>query len=313
MKKFILGLLCGLLLTVSGAAFAAGGIKAAWMNAVFEINGQQVSKNAATRAVSIDGSTYVPLRYMAEALGGTAGYDADRHAVMIKNGPLDITDTRVPGLSAGNVILSKSGKNTWITGQLQLAGVGNTLHTMTAVLSFYDEDNLKIGEAPLNVKRLGVDKTTFTAVGNGDFRTYNEVFLQVKKLDGQVVREQATVLYSNAKYGFTMKLPDSWQGKYTVVEDPANPEGPANLLFKNRHGGILFSVLVWEPADWKQSEAAIRDNAKVWKVGEAKGKVYTIVLPGDVQYDPNDAAWTAEYRAMAADIPGIRISFSASK
>ncbi|SES99662.1 stalk domain-containing protein [Paenibacillus sp. NFR01] len=313
MKKFILGLLCGLLLTVSGAAFAAGGLKAAWLNAIFEVNGQQVSKNAAAKAVNINGSIYVPLQFMAEALGGTAGYDADRHAVMVKNGPLDITDTRVPGLSAGNILLSKSGKNTWITGQLQLAGVGNSLHTMTAVLSFYDEDNRKIGEAPLNVKQLGVDKTTFTAVGNGDLRASSEVFLQVRKLDGQVVPEQATIRYSNAKYGFTMKLPDSWQGKYAVVEGPTNPEGPANLLFKNRYGGILFSVLVWEPGEWKKSEAAIRDNAKVWKVGEAKGKVYTIVLPGDVQYDPNDAVWAAEYKAMAADIPRIRISFSASK
>lgn len=77
MKKFVSGLLCGLVLSVSTVAFAANTIQAILFpsDITFQINGTQTKLDANENSVlNYDNKTYIPLRAFAEAMGAKVEY-----------------------------------------------------------------------------------------------------------------------------------------------------------------------------------------------------------------------------------------------
>lgn len=76
MKKFILGLTCGIILTASTAAYATDTIQAYLFPAKFEFNG--LSKPLDTNEYVVlnhNGHTYVPVRFVAESMGKIVKYE----------------------------------------------------------------------------------------------------------------------------------------------------------------------------------------------------------------------------------------------
>ncbi|SDN40974.1 Copper amine oxidase N-terminal domain-containing protein [Paenibacillus sp. yr247] len=69
MKKFILGLACGVLLTASTAVYASGTIQAYLFPVAFEINGHEKKLDSEYTALNFNGHAYVPVRFVAESLG----------------------------------------------------------------------------------------------------------------------------------------------------------------------------------------------------------------------------------------------------
>ncbi len=57
-------------------------------------------------------------------------------------------------------------------------------------------------------------------------------------------------------------------------------------------GGIIFSILVWTAQEWKEQGLITQEVAQIWKIGEQGDKVFTIILPGDVQYDTENEEQT---------------------
>jgi hypothetical protein len=76
LKKFILGLSCGLAIACSSVAFASDSIQAVFFPAIFEINGSDIGLNNDYKVLNVDGHAYVPIRFIAENLGATIDYDA---------------------------------------------------------------------------------------------------------------------------------------------------------------------------------------------------------------------------------------------
>lgn len=75
MKRFVAGIVVGVLITLAGAAVAAPGtIK-------LIVNGQELPCQPAPRL--IDGSVFVPVRFVSEALGAQVSWDQGRNAVVI--------------------------------------------------------------------------------------------------------------------------------------------------------------------------------------------------------------------------------------
>lgn len=74
MRKFIAGLLVGLLLATAGISFAADPIR-------LIVNGQEIIPDVSPRL--IDGRVMVPARFIAEPLGATVEWDAIKNAVVI--------------------------------------------------------------------------------------------------------------------------------------------------------------------------------------------------------------------------------------
>ncbi|QSF46790.1 copper amine oxidase N-terminal domain-containing protein [Paenibacillus tianjinensis] len=309
MRKFILGLLCGLVIASSSVAFASGSIKALLFPASFEINGSTVTPSSSVQALHVNGSTYVPLRFIAENLGATVGYDAELQRIIVKNRELNLKDPDYAGIRAGNLIVTPSGGNSIVTGQLIFAGVGNSKNKISATLSFYNDSNRKIGEVLIKGNQFGVEAQAFTAKGTGDFRAYTTAILHVDAVNDKPALKPVSFIYKNSKYNFTLQLPAYWEGRYKVESSVNAASDRESIHFVTNQGGIIFSILVWTEQEWKEQGAMTQEVAQIWKLGEQGNKVFTIILPGDVQYDPENEEQTAEYHKLVSYIDLIRTSF----
>ncbi|WP_438431359.1 copper amine oxidase N-terminal domain-containing protein [Gorillibacterium sp. sgz500922] len=314
MKKFLLGLLSGALLAGSTAAIAAPSLQAKLTSALFEINGQSVHPDSANPAIEVNGRTYVPLRFVAEELGAVVGYEADSKTVRIRNGPLTVADPNFPGVSVGNLVLTRSGGNTAITGHLQYAGTGNSLNRLEARLTFYDAANRKLGAAAIKGDAFGVETKTFSASGSGDLRAYQTVLLDILSVNGTSVSPAPTFLYEDRKQGFSLALPDYWKGKFTVETQTDPDTGVVSLRFVDKAnqavGGTVFTLQISPKKQWEQSGKAILEIVPSWVLGETGGRVFAMIAASDVQYNTQDPALTEEYTQMRQSLERVRVSFA---
>ncbi|MGN7356474.1 S-layer homology domain-containing protein [Paenibacillus sp. SAF-054] len=122
---------------------------------------------------------------------------------------------------------------------------------------------------------------------------------------------QDTFLYENPTYSFTLRLPKSWEGEYEVKQTSFPDAETVNLDFvhtlNKEYGGVVFTVSIVSP---KQYAQMVEDGVvRMTKLGASGQQVFTLVLPGDVQFDPNDHYRAAEYQSMVDAIPAVRSSF----
>lgn len=313
MKKFILGLSLGLAIACSSVAFASGSIQAFLFPASFEINGSDIELNNDYKVLNVDGHAYVPIRFIAENLGGTIDYDVELQKIFVKNKTLDLTDPDYKGISIGNLILTKEGNNTKVTGQLKMEGVGSTKNMIGASLSFYNDKSEKIGDIAINGNDFGVDSQTFVSEGSGDFRAYSAVNLHIGAVNNHIISEAPSIIYENTKYNFTLKLPKSWEGKYEVVDTVSSSSIFESFGFIDKankgYGGMIFSISVWTKEDWIKNGPSAIEVGQIYKIGEDGDKVFTLSPPGDVEYDVHDEKLKAEYLSMSDQINKIKTSF----
>ncbi|OCT13670.1 hypothetical protein A8709_18965 [Paenibacillus pectinilyticus] len=312
MKKFIFGLSCGLMIAGSTAAFASDSIQALLFPARFEINGSAVDLGKDYQVLNVDGHAYVPVRFVAENLGANIDYDTDSQKIVIQNRPLDITDPDYKTISVGNLILTKDGDNTKVTGQLKFDGVGITQNSINALLTFYNEDNVKIGDVTISGDDFGVDAKTFVTEGKGDFRKYDAAYLNIRSVNQKVILDEPTTAYTDTKLKYSLNLPKSWMDNYRIGEMLENESNTANIHFYDRanlqYGGILFSISIWTKSDWINNGPTAKSIARLYILGEDEDRVFVMSLPGDVQFNPHDAQLTAGYKEMSDQIGKIRTS-----
>ena len=85
MKKFIAGLLVGMML-MTGAVYAAGGkIEVSLQSLKYYFDG--VEKTPNSQGFIYNGTTYVPIRFMAETLGKEVTWDGEKNAIYIGQKP----------------------------------------------------------------------------------------------------------------------------------------------------------------------------------------------------------------------------------
>ncbi|SFL42752.1 Copper amine oxidase N-terminal domain-containing protein [Paenibacillus sp. 1_12] len=314
MKKFILGLSFGLAIACSSVAFASGSIQALLFPVSFEMNGSNIGLNNDYKVLNVDGHAYVPIRFIAENLGATIDYDTESQKIFVKNRNLDITDPDYKGILVGNLILTKVGINTKVTGQLKMEGVGNTKNMIGASLSFYNDKSEKIGDIAINGNEFGVDAQTFVSEGSGDFRAYSAVNLHIGVVNNQIVSEAPSIVYENNKHNFTLKLPKTWEGNYEVVNIVNEDSGTDNYHFidktnKDGYGGVIFTISIWTKEEWIKNGPTAIEIGQIYKIGEDGDNVFTLSPPGDVEYDPHDEKLKAQYSSMSNQINKIKTSF----
>jgi hypothetical protein len=315
LKKFILGLSCGLVIACSSVAFASGSIQALLFPASFEVNGSNVALNNDYKVLNVDGHAYVPIRFVAENLGATIDYDAESQKIFVKNRNLDLMDPDYKGISVGNLILTKVGKNTKVTGQLKINGVGNTKNMVGANLSFYNDNSEKVGEVAITGNNFGVESQIFMSEGSGDFRTYSTVNLHIGAVNNNIISEAPSVIYENTKHNFTLNLPKSWEGKYDVVDtvfEASNMESIDFIDIANKGagwGGVLFTIQIWSKDKWSTDGVIAKQNIQISKIGEKGDKIFSLSTPSDVNYNVNDEKLKAEYASMWDHINTIKTTF----
>ncbi|WP_282936144.1 stalk domain-containing protein [Paenibacillus sp. RC67] len=315
-KPFVLGLCFGIVIACSSIAFASDSIQALLFPARFEINESNISLNEDYKVLNVDGHAYVPVRFVAEHLGATIDYDQEQQKIYIKNRKLDLSDPDYNEIYVGNLILTKDGSSTKVTGQLKIEGVGSTKNTVEATLAFYNDNSEKIGEVEINGNDFGVDAQTFVSEGLGDFRAFSTVNLHVGHINGHNVSAAPSIIYENKKNNFTLNLPKSWEGKYDAVEATDEASKFESISFidiaNKEYGGVVFSIGIWSKEDWSQKGQTAMEVGHISKIGERGDKVFTISTPGDVQYDPHNEKLTAEYTSMLHYVNTIKTSFHAN-
>ncbi|WP_187274016.1 stalk domain-containing protein [Paenibacillus sp. N3.4] len=180
MKRFILGAVFGILLSATTITYASDSIKTLLFPAKFEFNGKNTELGDEYKVLNYNGHAYVPIRFVTENIGATIDYDPETEIIFVKNGNLDLSDPDWSGISVGNLILTKDGPNTKVTGHLKMEKMGNEKNMVGANLSFYKDDQTeKIGEVAITGTNFGNKTQTFEAIGEGDFRTYSTVKLHI--------------------------------------------------------------------------------------------------------------------------------------
>ncbi|QRG69685.1 copper amine oxidase N-terminal domain-containing protein [Brevibacillus choshinensis] len=312
MKNFVWGLIIGAALASSTVAFASSSILAYLFPVQFEINGQSVPMSKEVTVLKVDGRAYVPIRFIADHLGATIGYEDAAKKIIIKNQMLDITDPAYKSISAGNLIVTKDGNRSMVTGQIQLSGVGNTQNSVEAALSFYDAENQKLGEAVISGTQFGADVQTFVTYANGDLRGYRTVILHVKAVNKETVADEKGIVYENKDYAFGLTLPKSWEGNFEIMKAPSDgTEMTYHFIDRpnKAYGGVIFTLSVWKRADWQENGGSILEAGRTKKLGEKGEFVFTLSRPGDVQYDLEDESLAEEYAQMSSFVERIATSF----
>jgi hypothetical protein len=188
MKKFILGVAFGIVISASTVAYATESIQTLLFPVKFEFNGKNAEVDDVYKVLNYNGHAYVPIRFVAENIGAAIDYDPEPETIIVKNSDLDITDpTYNGGISVGNLILIKDGENTKVIYQLKMENDNNDRHMIGANLSFYNDHAEKIGEIVITGDDFSNQIQTFEAIGTGDFREYSSVKLHIGAIDGRIV------------------------------------------------------------------------------------------------------------------------------
>ncbi|NOU62573.1 hypothetical protein GC096_00755 [Paenibacillus sp. LMG 31461] len=96
MKKFILGLICGIALTATTAVYASESIQAYLFPVKIEINGQSKELPSEYKVLNYNGHAYVPIRFIGESLGLGVRYINSLESgkvISIMNEPTDVDET----------------------------------------------------------------------------------------------------------------------------------------------------------------------------------------------------------------------------
>lgn len=129
----------------------------------------------------------------------------------------------------------------------------------------------------------------------------------------EVPSQQETV--ELAGIGVTVLLPDSWVGKYEVVQDSFLPYNSAMWEFCAKsvyedgtfYRGSLFTVFQYADYSMSAEEFAQSGLAGIGQyLFATEDATYAVMYAGDVQYDPDNAAQQETWYALSQTVQEVR-------
>ena len=118
-----------------------------------------------------------------------------------------------------------------------------------------------------------------------------------------------------AGIGVTVLLPDSWAGKYEVVQDSFLPYNSAMWEFCAKsvyedgtfYRGSLFTVFQYADYSMSAEEFAQSGLAGIGQyLFATEDATYAVMYAGDVQYDPDNAAQQETWYALSQTVKEVR-------
>jgi|GEM_PF-2456940 len=162
MRKYVIGFLCGIGLTMVTAVYAGDAIKATLFAVKYEVNGYSAEIPVGYETLNYNSRAYVPIRFIAESLDTVVIYDEDSKTIRLDDGfHLKSISSKLRG---GHVKIGKQGKDTKVTAKLYAGEAywsslytskttniepGNDI-TVSANLAFYDDKGILIAHVPVN-------------------------------------------------------------------------------------------------------------------------------------------------------------------
>ncbi|GEL76398.1 stalk domain-containing protein [Tenuibacillus multivorans] len=192
MKKFILGLVSGVIIAGGSVVYASDSIEALLFSAKYEINGEQVELPNEYQTLNVDGHAYVPIRFVAESLDSFVTYDDNTKRISIDNkfdlnkngirvGQLNVESNENGSTVKGklyvgqdfwdNIVSSPSNPNAMIDPGIKLDVGGNLL--------FFDGKGHYLGEVPVSKEVIakGEQIRGFEVTSNDNLSNYEYVML----------------------------------------------------------------------------------------------------------------------------------------
>lgn len=129
----------------------------------------------------------------------------------------------------------------------------------------------------------------------------------------EVPAQQETVELTGI--GVTVLLPDSWAGKYEVVQDSFLPYNSAMWEFCAKsvyedgtfYRGSLFTVFQYADYSMSAEEFAQSGLAGIGQyLFATEDATYAVMYAGDVQYDPDNAAQQETWYALSQTVQEVR-------
>lgn len=117
MRKYVTGMLVGIVLTITTTAYASDSIQAFLYSVKYIINGKADETPIGYQTLNYDGHAYVPLRYISEKMGTAIVFDDDTKSITLDDN-FTIPDPRNFIVKAGHLLLTKNSTGTSINGKL---------------------------------------------------------------------------------------------------------------------------------------------------------------------------------------------------
>lgn len=173
-KKIILslGLIVIIVASVTLGAYAASDIK-------LLINGKQIKSDI----VTVNGSNYVPLRMVGEALGADVKWDAPTRTIIINSGPVEELPTEgvyaAEGLTFYDVTVEEGTYGWDINAEVKNTS-GKDVDAALFTATFYGSDGKRIGTASGSSSELKASETkTTTLITSDDLSGWKTIKFQI--------------------------------------------------------------------------------------------------------------------------------------
>jgi hypothetical protein len=168
MKKLVLGTIIGIL--ISGMVYASGLIAEVATFKVY-INGNEFKSDKAVAV--INGSTYLPLKAIGEALGVNVSWNSEKKCVDIGEDKevIEFKNFNVTTKYDYTTVLGEITNNDYIS------------HTISYTVTFYDESGKILGTATGFTSDLKpLETRTFEALSMDDYSNYKTFKIQIDNL-----------------------------------------------------------------------------------------------------------------------------------
>lgn len=225
LKKFILGLVCGIGLTATTAVYASETIQAYLFPVRYEINGQDKELDSEYVTLNYNGYAYVPVRFIAESMGASVGYHQQSSTIFIDQ-PSDVPySSRNLALGIPNL----EGYITKVENQRILVVSSNPkdFSSTGGVKEFYDAvwvtnvpKDVKVGQQVQVWFQGGVALTSYPGQARSDKISFKTIEKPIKAtLSEEQIINQAVNEYVNIKI-FVIKevkydeVTDKWQIRF---------------------------------------------------------------------------------------------------
>lgn len=231
MKGFVVGFLAAILLVTSVfAAPISKRIDIVYDSIKLQIDGKVVTpKDAAGNTVepfTYNGTTYLPVRAIANALDKNVSWDAKSKTVIISSKNQDSAatppDATKPTIEFLNTVTKSNYGMTTVYGEAK--NNDTKAHTFTLKVTFYDASNKILGTASGAINDLNPGATkTFSAIGLEDYS--NAASLKVQTDSVLTVSEFNTNIVSFSEPNITTQY-----GMTTIDVDVTNKDTKAHTL-----------------------------------------------------------------------------------
>jgi hypothetical protein len=282
MKKFILGIVCGVALTATTAVYASDTIQAYLFPAKFVINGETKNLDGYD-TLNYKGSTYVPIRFIAESMGSKVAYEDATKTITVDNG-FNIVDINNSELSAGHLSIAKEGNHSIISGKLYIGyfswnhkfidgyrsmnpTVDDTKTTASGNLVFWNDRGEVIEKVPYEIRDVlnaAEQIVTLQTTSQTDISGYSAVTLESKNpTPSRIVGFSQRSLIKDVGNKVTFGLVDVLKtGEYSIVRgflSAVNPnevskDVPITIKFLDDKGNNLGTATTTLGAEKPQAQ-----------------------------------------------------------